>query len=204
MTSRLAPSPLAPRGRHVAVWTGEEMIVWGGSKPVPPRRKERERPLFDGAAYDRERDAWRRLAPARLFPGSGSILAAGLEPDLEAEWTGEQMTIWSRDGAGSYDPGRDRWTRILPPPRHIRGVAGGQTVWSGGELIVWGGAAGDGSDVQQGAAYDPATRRWRPLPDAPIRGRDRHSAVALPSGMLVWGGCCGKGYCTNGAIYLRE
>jgi hypothetical protein len=198
---KVAPSPLAPRQYHVAVWTGEEMIVWGGSKPLAA---ERERLLFDGAAYDPERDAWRRLAPTRLFAGTGSILAAGLEPDLDAEWTGGQMTIWSGDGAAGYDPDRDRWERIPAPPRQIRDVARGQTVWSGDELIVWGGAGGDGRDVQQGAAYDPSTERWRPLPDAPIRGRDRHTAIAIPHGMLVWGGCCRRGYYMNGAIYLRD
>jgi N-acetylneuraminic acid mutarotase len=26
----MAPSPLGERGGHSAVWTGEEMIVWGG------------------------------------------------------------------------------------------------------------------------------------------------------------------------------
>ena len=202
---RLAPAPLSPRQYHVAVWTGEEMIVWGGSKPVPPRRDEQERLLFDGAAYDPDRDTWRRLAPTRLLAGSGSILDAGLQPNLDAEWTGEQMTIWSRAGAGGYDPDRDRWKRIPAPRRHIRRVAGGQTVWSADELIVWGGTGGDGSDIQQGAAYDPSARRWRSLPDAPIRGRDRHAAVAIPRGMLVWGGCCRKGsYYTNGAIYLRD
>jgi hypothetical protein len=198
----IAPSPLSPRQYHVAVWTGEEMIVWGGSKPLP---RERERLLLDGAAYDPERDEWRRLATTRLFGGSGGILAAGYEPDLDAEWTGEQMTIWSRYGGASYDPESDRWERVPVPPNEIRDVAGGQTAWSGEELIVWGGAGGDGRDVEQGAAYDPSAGHWRALPAAPIRGRDRHAAISIPQGMLVWGGCCrGSRYYANGAIYLRD
>jgi len=196
----IAPSPLSPRQHHVAVWTGEEMIVWGGSE----LQRKQERLLVDGAAYDPERDEWRRLATTRLLGRSGAILGAGSEPNLDAEWTGEQMVIWSRDGAAGLDPDRDRWKRIPAPPLRFRGVAGGQTVWSGDELIVWGGAGGDGRDIQQGAAYEPSTGRWRSLPDAPIRGRDRHAAVAIPRGMLVWGGCCRKGYYTNGAIYLRD
>jgi hypothetical protein len=198
----IAPSPLAPRQYHVAVWTGEEMIVWGGSKALP---RERERLLVDGAAYDPQRDEWRRLAATRLFGRTGAILAAGYEPDLDAEWTGEAMTIWSRSGGAGYDPESDRWARIPSPPREIRNVAGGTTAWSGEELIVWGGAGGTGADVEQGAAYDPGTGRWRALPDAPIRGRDRHAAVSIPNGMLVWGGCCRRSrYYADGAIYLRD
>jgi hypothetical protein len=111
------------------------------------------------------------------------------------------MTIWSRWGAAGYDPQSDRWERIPAPPHEIRDVAGGQTVWNGEELIVWGGTGGDGGDVQQGAAYAPSTGHWRALPDAPIRGRDRHAAVSSPHGILIWGGCCRRGlYYGNGAI----
>jgi hypothetical protein len=194
----IAPAPLSPRRFHVAVWTGDEMIVWGGSKPLP---RERERVLVDGAAYDPERDAWRRIAATRLLGGRG-IMPAGLEPDLDAEWTGHEMIVWSRYGGASYDPERDRWKRIPAPPPEIRHVAGGQTVWSGGELIVWGDEGDDGSDIQQGAAFDPRARRWRALPAAPIRGRDRHAAISTPQGMLVWGGCCNRGtrFYADGAI----
>jgi hypothetical protein len=197
---RIAPSPLSPRQHQVAVWTGDEMIVWGGSKPLP---RERERLLLDGAAYNPERDEWRRLATTRLF--DGGILAAGYEPDLDAEWTGEQMTIWSRYGRAGYDPERDRWEPIPSPPQEIRDVAGGKTAWSGDELIVWGGSGGDGRDVQQGAAHDPSTGHWRALPTTSIHGRDRHAAISIPHGMLVWGGCCGGSrYYANGATYLRD
>jgi hypothetical protein len=198
----LAPAPLSPRRSHVAVWTGEEMIVWGGSKPLP---RERERLLVDGAAYDPERNEWRRIAATRLL-GGRAVLPAGLEPDLDAEWTGEEMTIWSRYGGASYDPESDRWKRIPAPPPEIRQVVGGQTVWSGEELIVWGADGDNGSNVQEGAAFDPSARRWRALPAAPIRGRDRHAAIRAPQGMLVWGGCCRRGtrFYADGAIALTR
>ena len=196
----IAPAPLSPRQYHVAVWTGDEMIVWGGSQP---RANEQERLLVDGAAYDPERDTWRRLPKTRLLGRPGEILPAGLEPDLDAEWTGEEMTIWSPHGGASYDPGLDRWRRIPAPPAKIRRVVGGQTVWTGEELIAWGGEGQDGSNVDQGAAFNPSTGRWRALPTAPIRGRDRHAPIWTRRGMVVWGGCCrNNGYYADGAIYV--
>jgi Kelch motif protein len=186
----IARAPISPRSYHVAVWTGEEMIVWGGSRG--------RRLLVDGAAYDPERDRWRRLAKSPFRTGR---LGLGMEPDLDADWTGALMTIWGPRGGATYDPERDRWQRIPAPPPELRDVAGGQTAWSGGELVVWGHSNGWGSNLQQGAAFDPASRVWRALPDAPIRGRDRHAMVAIPRGVLVWGGCCRSSrYYGDGAI----
>ena len=188
----IARAPLSRRRYHVAVWTGEEMLIWGGWRA---RRR-----LVDGAAYDPERDRWRRLARS---PFEAKLLGLGLEPEIEAEWTGELMTIWSRDFRAAYDPARDGWEAIPAPPPEIRGEPGGGTAWSGAELFVWGGGeGGDGADVQQGAAYDPRTGSWRALPEAPIRGRDRHETISIPGGMLVWGGCCRRSrYLGDGAIF---
>lgn len=203
----IAPAPLSPRKDHVAVWTGEEMIVWGGSRPISPPRQEAERLLFDGAAYDPERDEWRRLATTRLLGAPGAILGAGDEPDLAAAWTGDEMMIWSRYGGASYDPASDRWERIAGPPPEIRVMHPNATaVWTGEEMIVWGGTGNTGTDfVTEGAAYDPRAKVWTGLPEAPIAGRDRHAAIWTGRGMLVWGGCCrGSRYYADGAIYVRD
>lgn len=52
----VAPSPLSPRADHSVVWTGREMIVWGGDAGGSY--------FADGAAYDPRRDTWRKIAPA--------------------------------------------------------------------------------------------------------------------------------------------
>jgi hypothetical protein len=176
------------RARHTAIWTGEEMIVWGGSTCDGRARA-------DGAAYA---GTWRTTARSPISARSYHV----------AVWTGDEMIAWggSRgrrllvDGA-ACDPARDRWQRIPTPPPEIREVAGGKTAWSGDELVVWGHSDGSGSNVQQGAAFDPASRAWRALPDTPIRGRDRQVMVSTPAGVLVWGGCCRSGrYYGEGAI----
>ena len=144
---QLAPSPLTRRAGHSAVWTGEEMIVWGG---VPAgEASDNQLVLSDGAAYDPEADSWRRIPNA---------------------------PIRSREGGGA------------------------QAVWTGEEMIAWGGGGHRGR--ADGIAYDPASNGWRRIPEAPLTGRDRHTAVWTGSAMLVWGGCCDSDrYYADGALY---
>jgi hypothetical protein len=202
---RIAPAPLSGRHYHVAVWTGEEMVVWGGSRPV---RGERELVLADGAAYDPERDRWRCLAPAPLRGAPMRVLGEGLEAELDAVWTGTGMIVGNGARGAIYDPARDSWERMPPPPPSLRHwKPTDSAVWTGAQLIVWGGTTpGDSGDfTTAGAAYDPWRPGWRPLPDAPVAGRDRHAAVWTGEAMVVWGGCCrGNHYLSDGALYRPE
>lgn len=200
----IAPGPLSPRIYHVAVWTGEEMIVWGGSRPL---RRERERVRYDGAAYDRESDSWRVLAPTRLLAAPRAVLPAGAEPDLKAVWTGEEMIVWGPNGGASYEPKSDSWERIPDPPSAVGVTYSGSSItWTGEELIAWGGVGGSGDEfTAEGAAYAPEEKHWTALPEAPIPGRDRHGAIWTGDGMLIWGGCCrGNDYHGDGAIYVPD
>ena len=66
-------------------------------------------------------------------------------------------------------------------------------VWTGKEVLFWGGQAGADTIFADGAAYDPAAGRWRTLPPAPIGPRTGHQAVWTGREMVVWGGysrCC--------------
>lgn len=82
------------------------------------------------------------------------------------------------------------------------------SVWTGQSLVVWGGApvrspaaggAGQASGKpapnlpEYGAAYDPSSDAWRPLPvlgppPGGSPGRQLHTAVWTGAEMLVWGG----------------
>lgn len=63
-------------------------------------------------------------------------------------------------------------------------------MWTGTELLIWGGSeenqglmvAGDG------AAYDPVTRAWTPMPASPLSPRDGTFAVWTGTKALFWGG----------------
>ena len=86
-----------------------------------------------------------------------------------------QFTSASADGA-RLDPRTRTWRPIPTAPVPARGFAG--AAWSGREVLIWGGQpalttqARAFTSVGRGAAYDPATNRWRALPLSP-RGPSR-------------------------------
>ncbi|MFL6597490.1 MAG: hypothetical protein ACJ8KF_05940 [Chthoniobacterales bacterium] len=88
------------------------------------------------------------------------------------------------DTGGRYNPGTNSWTAPSPtnaPAGRYRHTA----VWTGSEMIVWGGFNGP---FNTGGRYDPSTDSWTPTStsNAPA-GRARHTAVWSDSEMIVWG-----------------
>jgi N-acetylneuraminic acid mutarotase len=174
--SETSSAPIEGRVDNVAVWTGSELVVWGGSGP-------RSSEFLDGAAYDPGVDSWRVLAPTTLETSDGRA----------AVWTGQEMLVWGGelgdgsharpDNGAAYDPERDSW-RPLPASPYWS-LAGHTAIWTGDEMLVWGGVESTGPS---GAAYDPARDEWRVLTSAPVDDRFRHVAVWTGSEMIVWGG----------------
>jgi len=172
--------PLAGRERHAAVWTGSEMIVFGGDADVPDPTPLR---------YDPLTDSWSR---------GSSASAPSPRPDPSAVWTGTEMLVWGGDtglggvtAGGRYDPVLDLWT-----PMSTVGAPGDSAdhtaVWTGEELLVWGG------DPMGRAAYDPASDTWRIISSVGAPGdRSQHSAVWTGTEMLVWGGLLAGGALTQ-------
>jgi len=193
----LPPSPLAARVGALAVWTGRELIVWGGM--------DGERFVADGAAFDPAANRWRSLA---LSPLAGRFSAPmGTVFQVPGVWTGTEMLVWGQ-GAGvdspdadlpagaGYDPAADRWRLLAPAPVAPRIAV---PVWTGHEMLVWGGQSGPGY-FDDGAAYDPATDRWRTLPASPLAARFTF-AVWSGAQMLVWGGESSDRAFDDGAAY---
>src|SRR3989442_10547406 len=76
----LAAAPIAGRISEGVVWTGKEMIVWGGVSGGAQ--------LGDGAAYDRSTDSWRGLAPPPPGGLGGGGGAAGRARHPAGVWGG--------------------------------------------------------------------------------------------------------------------
>jgi hypothetical protein len=150
----------APTSRryHTAVWTGSEMIVWGG-------QDENFVPLNTGGLYDPRTNNWTATSTTNAPIARYSHTAV---------WSDNEMVVWSGyDGSnylgteeghtkpsgtttptptptpiptppipgtgGRYDPITDSWraTSIAnaAPERYLH-----TAVWTGSEMIVWGGA----------------------------------------------------------------
>ncbi|HOX05006.1 MAG TPA: Ig-like domain-containing protein, partial [Planctomycetota bacterium] len=187
------------RRKFSAVWTGKEVIVWGGLDSG-------NHVTGTSGRYDPATDAW-----------SGSISTTGAPSARNmhsAVWTGREMIIWGGDtgGPGSetatnsgarYNPVTDTWSSMsttnAPSARWAHGA-----VWTGTEMIVWGGCQGTGpwTFLSDGARYDPATDTWAPMTNtgAPS-AREEHSAVWTGSEMIIWGGWQGSSAYGTGARY---
>lgn len=201
----------APAGRrhHSAVWTGQEMIIYGG--------ENREQAFADAAAYDPNANRWRHL------PEFEETAARYMH---QAHWAGDRMFVWG--GYEQLDSQSSVWmyegflwkdeniTRIKAPaewkpqPYTINLDPRQQSVWTGEQLIVWGGLNEDGSPM--GGIYDPETATWSleiaAEPGAPGR-IGGHSLVWTGSKLIVWGGYASSGAYdyqiqNTGAIYDPE
>lgn len=86
----------------------------------------------------------------------------------------------------------------------LEGRSGAASVWTGKELLVWGGLTSQNEWLADGAALDPATNRWRPLPKAPIAARSYPAAVWTGKEMLVWGGYSGEARFVDGVAFNPE
>jgi N-acetylneuraminic acid mutarotase len=131
---QVAPGVWGSRG----VWTGTEMLVWGGSHRNGD--DEINQVLREGAAYDPVKNSWRPMsidgAPSSRF-------------FHDAVWTGRQMIIW---GGGEYDPLADRWTP-LAWKRRPAGRGMHSAVWTGQGMMIFGGSTGGSSAFSDSTAY---------------------------------------------------
>src|SRR5262249_22132602 len=168
-----AATAIAPfkRSDHTAVWTGTEMIVWGGAYTGATMYPN------TGGRYNPSTDSWTTTSTVNAPSG---------RQDHVAVWTGSEMIVW---GGGDwvfattgarYNPVTNTWIAIstsnAPPPADYTGV------WTGSEMIVWNGFSGGGK-------YNPNSNSWTGLStiNAPSP-RGWHTAVWTGSEMIVWGG----------------
>ena len=172
---RLTPPPGPTgsfQGHYSAVWTGEELVVWGP---------------FTNEAFDPRTNRWRALPRPPIGHAGGLVV-----------WTGHELIGWGggccgdafADGA-AYKPATNAWRKLAPAP-----LAGGQEpegAWTGRELIVFGVRNPDGPALTTAAAYDPATGKWRRIASLPA---PRYGAQAVWDGreVLVVGGSSRVGY----------
>jgi hypothetical protein len=172
-------APPEVRGHGAIAWTGETLLMWGGSVPA-----ETLVPAADGFAYDARTRTWEQMAAsplgARVYPASA--------------WTGRHLLVWGGrsgddyasaalgDGA-AYDARQRTWRPLPPAPITPRAPL---SVWTGQEFIVWGTAVRASQTPRDGAAYNPVTDSWRRIAEAPVQLSD---AAAMWTGreMIVFG-----------------
>ena len=203
--STIPADPSAPTARfgHFGVWTGSEMIIWGGAREVPA-----------SGSPSRPRDVasnGKRLQPDWDTPAS-SVWVDMPEPPFvagrghTAVWTGSELVVWGgesysvEDRGAVYDPMLDRWstTRVANPPDPRSDHT---AVWTGSQMIVWGGVDDDGLALSTGGLYNPVLDSWSDTGGTPPAARTDHTAVWTGSEMIVWGGFSDSDTLSSGASY---
>ena len=112
------------RRNHTAVWTGSEMIVWGGDRGI----------VFNtGGRYNPSTRSW---------TATSTTNAPSARNQHTAVWTGGEMIVWGgfvnvglANTGGRYNPSTDSWmaTSTTDAPE---GRSNHTAVWTGSEMIV--------------------------------------------------------------------
>jgi hypothetical protein len=164
----IADAPVAARGDHVAVWTGTELLVWGGQLADGGWAS-------DGAAYDPATNTWRTIPVAPLPPDR-----------YAAVWTRSELIVVGGGEAAvtgaAYDPATDTWRTISPPPVALVRY---QLAWTGQRVIAVGGErTGEATEQQfRTLTYEPAIDTWGDLGGHEIASNE--VAIAVTDGQLV-------------------
>lgn len=180
--------PLDVRGDAVVLWTGTEVVVWGGDLeasnmglPGPNRA------FVDGAAYAPATKSWRMLASSPIPENATTPVGAATDVGVvivrgrsTAVWNPSDNTWRTLDDAPasvqdltsignaalSYsanarlDVRTGVWHLLPEPPILLTTSASITTTWTGRELVVIGRPELPGGNAAV-MAYDPTTNRWR-------------------------------------------
>ena len=89
---------------------------------------------------------------------------------------------------GRYDPARDTW-RLTNPTNGANNGQGITAVWTGKEMIVWGGLDDDFVFHNDGGRYNPRNDSWLCTTNMNVpQARGLHSAEWTGTEMVIWGG----------------
>jgi hypothetical protein len=187
----------------LAVFVAAAVFAWDLSHPdlIPVPRPPADPPVDLAAELA---PGWTELPP----PPEVRTAAA-------TAWTGTQLLVWGGyvfDGSGNKSPFDDgfafdaasrTWSRIPDSPLSWRSDAA--SAWTGEELLIWGGWTGEccvpsEMFLDDGAAFDPATGRWRRLADSPLQERAPFS-VWTGEELIVWGSTGRELHLRDGAAY---
>lgn len=168
----LPAPPLSPREFPAGFWTGEEVVLVGGSDapPCPPNASctvPETPPLSDGAAYDPHAGTWRPIADAPVAFSWAYPVVAGSTAYL---WVpGEAPRPQAPSAFLAYRIDEDRWDELAMPTKDPDAYS----LITHGERIVaysWGDEPREIPDL----VLDPGSETWSELPDDPLSpGFDR-------------------------------
>jgi N-acetylneuraminic acid mutarotase len=189
-----APSP---RVSFAMVWTGTELVIWGGYVYTGIYTY-----FNDGARYNPTTKTWSPLGVTGVPAGRGECAygynAATSEMVIWGGFNGPRLT----DGA-RYNFTTQSWSAInnAGNPGQLLNTA---FTMGTGRLYIWGGYSfASSAQTNNGYYYNLASNTWTALPVAGApTAREQAHAVWTGTELLIWGGMSGAStYLSNGGRY---
>ncbi|RYY64318.1 MAG: hypothetical protein EOO13_18645, partial [Chitinophagaceae bacterium] len=177
-----ANAPLVRYG-HSAVWTGTEMIIWGGTNVASPYPVTTE--FLSLFKYNPSTNVWTKISSFNGTPPTTT------RTGHTAVWTGSEMIVWggrtynsgsvsNHNGGFKYNPSTNTWTPFTGGGSHPGARFNHSAVWTGSRMIIWGGSSATGS------SYAPATDVWSDIAGGPAF-ESNVAAVWTGTEMILWG-----------------
>src|ERR1035437_1126455 len=176
--STIPVGPLSARSDQSTLWTGSDLLIWGGQSVSTQVECPCEtHSLNDGSFYDPKSSRWTTMSPSPL----------SAREDAASVWTGHLALFWGGvtastysssplSNGASYNPSTNRWELLPKSPLSPR--SGVTALWTGTVAIFIGGqgppnttppSTFTGTETD-GATYNPTTRTWIRLPPLPTKG----------------------------------
>jgi hypothetical protein len=185
------------RANHTAVWTGADMLVYGGTDATQSL-------LGDGGDFQAARQYWLTAPLSGVLDARKGHTAVATTSGMVV-WGGQIRNYVTNEleptaTGGIYDAGGG-WTETAPDgapePRY-----GHSAISTGDAMIVFGGTSASQGHLGDGATFWPARNTWEALPQAGApTARFGHSAVWTGTKMLIWGGASAASLENTGAVY---
>jgi hypothetical protein len=190
----LPPNDFAPVTGYTLSWTGERILLWGGTMFANPEAcYEGKGTCGHGGSFDPVTREWEAL-PTENGPGPRKYAASVWTGNRWIVWGGQigmgthgETTVQLPDGA-IYDPASRTWEQIAAADL-VRDVMSPQLLWTGSKLILWGFRlpGGEPPCEKLGALYDPEEKTWSPMDLEGAPGSCGHPAVWTGTEMIAWG-----------------
>jgi hypothetical protein len=192
-----------PRAQHTFVYVTTSpayLLVYGGTGATALSANH--------GRYNPMTDAWLNLTQGANFPGP-RVRHVGLS-------TGGRLFVWGGDNCfgncgtflntgAYYNAAADSWG-VVPTTNAPSGRRRATGVYSGSEVVVWGGQLQSGLFTNTGAHYNPSSNSWVAATGTTLAPSARQNAIAVvdrsavPTTMYLLGGDDGSPI-TTGARY---
>jgi N-acetylneuraminic acid mutarotase len=172
-----------PGNRHdySAIWNGSRLIVWGGASGTS---------LNTGGMYDPSTDTWTTMSLT-------SVPAARMKHTAVWNTATNRMIVWGgstsdfsgeMNSGGFFDPVTNTWTGVTSTTNAPSIRSEHTAVWTGTEMIVFGGQFNVGVQLNTGGRYNPLTDTWTATSTAGASALYRHAAIWANNRMYISGG----------------